>query len=134
MGWRLAAAGSVDLREIELARGGPQRQHRRAVDLDGVGHGRLVHRRLTMLGHPARQGPPEATMAASGATGYVPSIHHPEIMRSILAGIVETGDVIGAAGPGRTVLAVTVGNWLSDELAALGSDLEDHEPEEDARL
>ena len=55
-------------------------------------------------------------------------------MRSILAGIVETGDVIGTAGPGRTVLAVTVDNWLSDELAALGTDLEDHEPEEDARL
>ena len=36
-------------------------------------------------------------------SGYVPNIHHPEIMRSILAGIVETGDVIGAASPVRSV-------------------------------
>ena len=62
-------------------------------------------------------------------SGYVPNIHHPEIMRSILAGIVETGDVLGAAGPGRTILAVTVDNWLIDELAALGADQEDCEPE-----
>ena len=68
-------------------------------------------------------------MATSGAASYVPNIHHPEIMRSILAGIVETGDVIGTAGPGRTILAVTVDNWLIDELAALGTDLEDREPE-----
>ena len=64
-------------------------------------------------------------------SGYVPNIHHPEIMRSILAGIVETGDVIGTAGASRTILAVTVDNWLIDELAALGTDLEDCEPEPD---
>ena len=68
-------------------------------------------------------------MATSGAAGYVPNIHHPDVMRSILEQIVETGDVIGAAGPGRTILAVTVDNWLIDELAALGSDVEDREPE-----
>ena len=68
-------------------------------------------------------------MATSGATGYVPNIHHPDIMRSILEGIVETGDVIGTAGASRTILAVTVDNWLIDELAALGIDLEDWEPE-----
>ena len=62
-------------------------------------------------------------------SGYMPNIHHPEIMRSVLAGIIETGDVIGAAGPGRTVLAITVENWLIDELAALGADQEDCEPE-----
>ena len=45
-------------------------------------------------------------MATSSPTGYVPNVHHPEVMRSILAGIVETGDVIGTAGPGRIVLAV----------------------------
>lgn len=67
------------------------------------------------------------------ATHYALNVHHPEIMRAILAGIVETGDVLGAAGPGRTVLAVTVDDWLIDELAALGSDLEDMEPEGDAR-
>ena len=50
-------------------------------------------------------------------------------MRSILAGIVETGDVLDTAGPGRTILAVTVDNWLIDELVALGTDLEDCEPE-----
>ena len=63
-------------------------------------------------------------------SGYVPNIHHPDVMRSILEQIVDTGDVIGAAGPGRTILAVTVDNWLIDELAALGSDLADREPED----
>ena len=51
-------------------------------------------------------------------------------MRSILEQIVDTGDVLGAAGPGRTILAVTVDNWLIDELAALGSDVADREPED----
>ncbi len=37
-------------------------------------------------------------MASSSRSGYVPNVHHPEVMRSILAGIVETGDVIGTAG------------------------------------
>ena len=69
-------------------------------------------------------------MATSGAPGYVPNIHHPEIMRSILTAIVETGDVLGAAGPGRTILAVTIDNWHIDELATLGTDLEDREPED----
>ena len=63
-------------------------------------------------------------------SGYVPNIHHPDMMRSILEQIVDTGDVIGAAGPGRTILAVTVDNWLIDELAALGSDVADREPED----
>ena len=30
---------------------------------------------------------------------------------------------------GRTILAVTVDNWLIDEFAALGTDLEDCEPD-----
>ena len=64
-------------------------------------------------------------------SGYVPNIHHPDVMRSILEQIVDTGDVIGSAGPGHTILAVTVDNWLIDELAALGSDLADREPEDD---
>ena len=64
-------------------------------------------------------------------SGYLPNIHHPEIMRSILAGIVETGDVIGAAGPGRTIFAVTADKRLIDELAALGTNFEDREPEPD---
>ena len=59
----------------------------------------------------------------------MPNIHHPDVMRSILEQIVDTGDVIGTAGPGRTILAITVDNWLIDELAALGSDLADREPE-----
>jgi hypothetical protein len=62
--------------------------------------------------------------------GYLPNVHHPEIMRAILAGIVGTGDVIGPDGPGRTILAVSVDNWLIDELATLGTDLENREPEE----
>ena len=65
------------------------------------------------------------------SSGYLPNVHHPEIMRSILAGIVETGDVIGTDGPGRTILAVTVDNWLIDELASLDSDMVDREPEPD---
>ena len=65
------------------------------------------------------------------AIGYVPNVHHPDVLRAILQGIVETGDVLGAAGPGRTVLAVTVDDWLLDELAVLGADTEDHEPEPD---
>ena len=64
-------------------------------------------------------------------SGYVPNINHPDVMRSILEQIVDTGDAIGSAGPGRTILAVTVDNWLFDELAALGSDLADREPEND---
>jgi hypothetical protein len=63
------------------------------------------------------------------AVGYVPNVHHPDVLRAILQGIVKTGDVLGAAGPGRTVLAVTVDNWLIDELATVGADIEDHEPE-----
>ena len=62
-------------------------------------------------------------------SGYVPNIHHPDVMRSILEQIVDTGDVLGFTGPGRTILAVTVDNWLIDELAALGADLEAREPE-----
>ena len=63
-------------------------------------------------------------------SGYVPNIHHPDVMRSILEQIVDTGDVLGSAGPGRTILAITVDNWMIDELAALGSDLADREPED----
>jgi hypothetical protein len=54
-------------------------------------------------------------MATSGTEGYIPNVHHADLTRAILQGIVETGDVLGAAGPGRTVLAVTVDNWLIDE-------------------
>ena len=39
------------------------------------------------------------------------------------------GDVLGATGPGRTILTVTVDNWLIDEMAALGSDVADRELE-----
>ena len=56
--------------------------------------------------------------------------HHPEVMLSILEQIVDAGDVLGIAGPGRTMLAVTVDSWLIDELAALGSDPADREPED----
>ena len=66
---------------------------------------------------------------ATAEPGYLPNIHHPDVMRCILEQILATGDVVGSDGPGRTVLAVTVENWLFDELAALGADLEDCEPE-----
>ena len=56
-------------------------------------------------------------MASSSRSGYVPSVHHPEVMRSILAGIVETGDVIGTAG-----LAARGGRQLLiEELAGPGT-------------
>jgi len=60
---------------------------------------------------------------------YGLNLDHSEILRAILARIVETGDVIGRAGPGRTVLAVTVEDWIADELAAIGADGEDREEE-----
>ena len=63
-------------------------------------------------------------------SGYVLNIHHPDVMRSILEQIVDTGDVLGTDGPGCTILAITVDNWLLDELAALGSNLADREPED----
>ena len=63
-------------------------------------------------------------------SGYVPNVHHPDVIRSILEQIVDTRDVIGAAGPSQTILAVTVDNWLIDELATLGGDLADREPED----
>ena len=62
-------------------------------------------------------------------SGYEPNIHHPDVMRSILEQIVDTGDVLGTDGPGCTILAITVDNWMIDELAALGADLEAREPE-----
>ena len=57
-------------------------------------------------------------------SGYVPNIHHPDVMRSIPRQIVDTGDVIDHAGPSQTIVAVTVGNWLIDKFAVLGSDVE----------
>jgi hypothetical protein len=69
-------------------------------------------------------------MATSIAADCVPDVHHPDVMRAILEGVVETGDVLGTAGPGRTILAVTVDDWLIDESAVFGADVEDREPEE----
>ena len=56
---------------------------------------------------------------------------HPEIMRTILAQVLATGDVIGRDAQGRTVLTVAVEDWLFDAMAALDADLEDLEPEPD---
>ena len=36
-------------------------------------------------------------MATSGAAGYLPNVHQPEVMRSILEQIVASGDAMGAA-------------------------------------
>jgi hypothetical protein len=68
-------------------------------------------------------------MATRGAVGYVPNVHHPEVMRSILEQIVATGDVLGAAGPGCTFLAGTIDNWRIDELAFTGPATVDREPQ-----
>jgi hypothetical protein len=89
----------------------------------------VVHGLLTILRHPAREGLPEASMATGGAAGYVPNVHQSDVMRAILEGIIETGDVLGTAGLGCTILGVTVDNWLIDELATLGAHQEDREPE-----
>ena len=34
------------------------------------------------------------------AIGYVPNIHHPDVMRAILQGIVDPSDVSATAGAG----------------------------------
>jgi hypothetical protein len=60
---------------------------------------------------------------------FVPNLGHPEIMRTILANLLATGDVLGRDQAGRIVLAVAVDEWLFDELAAFGTELEDLEPE-----
>jgi hypothetical protein len=62
-------------------------------------------------------------------SGYVPKVHHPDVLRAILCGIVETGDVRGTAGPGRTVLTNMIDDCLIDELV-VGTDLDDRELEE----
>ena len=78
-----------------------------------------------MSRHPA----PETIGGEQVTSGYVLNIHHPDVMRSVLEQIVDKGDVIGPAGPGQTILAVTVDDWLIDELAALGSDVANRGPE-----
>ncbi len=59
------------------------------------------------------------------------NLEHPAVLRAVLAQVVRTGDVLGPAGPGRTLLAVAVDDWVIDELAALGAAAEDLEPELD---
>ena len=47
-------------------------------------------------------------MATSLPAGYLPNVHHPEIMRGILEQVLATGDVLGYDGEGRIVMAVGV--------------------------
>ena len=70
-------------------------------------------------------------MAISDGEPFTLNLGHPELMRSILAQILGTGDVLGRDEAGRTVLAVAVEDWLFDELAAPDAALEDPEPELD---
>jgi hypothetical protein len=59
---------------------------------------------------------------------------HPDILYALLQQIVAAGDVLGTAGRGRTVLAVTIDDWLIDEMAAIAAeqeDMEDDMPAED---
>jgi hypothetical protein len=65
------------------------------------------------------------------AFGFVPNVHHPEVMRGILERVLATGDVLGRDRHGRTVLAVSVDDWLFGELAGFGADLDELEPEPD---
>jgi hypothetical protein len=60
---------------------------------------------------------------------FVLNLGHPDVLRAVLEGIVATGDVLGKVGSGRTCLAVTVDDWVIDQLAALGADDTDLEPE-----
>jgi hypothetical protein len=50
-------------------------------------------------------------------------------MRAVLSGILATGDVLDRDEFDRTIVAVAVENWHSDELAVFGTELEDLEPE-----
>ena len=68
-------------------------------------------------------------MATSSPAGYVPNVHHPDVMRGILEQVLATGDPLGRDAQGRIVLAVAVESWLFDALAEFGTDLEDDEPE-----
>ncbi len=70
-------------------------------------------------------------MATSSPSGYVPNVHHPEVMRGILEQVLATGDVLGHDSQGRIVLAVAIEPWLFDAFAEFGTDLEDDEPEPD---
>jgi hypothetical protein len=62
---------------------------------------------------------------------FVPNLNHLEIMRTILTNVLATGDVVCRNPAGRIVLAVAIDDWLLDELAAFGTELEDLEPEPD---
>jgi hypothetical protein len=57
------------------------------------------------------------------------NVYHPDIFHSVLDQIVPGRDVIGCNDPVRAVLAVTVDNWLMDELGVFGTDSE--QPDED---
>jgi hypothetical protein len=70
-------------------------------------------------------------MAYDSLDRIVPNLGHPKIMHAVLANVLATGDVLGQDHVGRIVLAVAVGAWLFDELAAFGTELEDLEPEPD---
>ena len=70
-------------------------------------------------------------MVTAAAAGYALNVHHPEIMRGILARLLATGDVLGHDSGGRIVLAVAVQPWLFDALAEFGTVVEDSEPEPD---
>jgi hypothetical protein len=65
-------------------------------------------------------------MSEAAMERYALNLDHPEILKAILAGILETGDVIGQEG-GRTVLTVAVDDWLMDELAAMGAEEREEE-------
>jgi hypothetical protein len=59
---------------------------------------------------------PEAAMERYGL-----NLDHPDILKAILMGILENGDAVAQEG-GRTVLTLTVDDWLMDELAVVGVD------------
>jgi hypothetical protein len=72
-----------------------------------------------------------AAMAIDDGEPFTLNLGPPEIVRGILAQILGTGDVLGRDAAGRTVLAVSVEDWLFDALAAFDAELDDLEPEPD---
>lgn len=70
-------------------------------------------------------------MAIQDGEPFSLNLGHPEILRSLLAQILGTGDVLGHEPDGRIRLAVSVDGWLFDELATLEADLAELELEPD---
>jgi hypothetical protein len=71
-------------------------------------------------------------MVVHHGESFVLNLGHPARGRARRAGPgVATGDVLGRGATKRTVLVVSVEDWMVDALAALGAGDENREPEPD---